>query len=185
MIYGYARVSTQDQDLSGQIEALKAAGCERIFQEKISGAKKDNRPALQSLLFAISRDDVLIVTRLDRLARSTYDLWAIIRALETAKASFKSLNEAWADTTTAHGRLIVTIMAGLAEFERSLILARTSEGRARAKAQGKRIGGPEPKLSPQAKADALNLLAQGGTIPTVAALFNVSKRTIQRIRNAA
>lgn len=185
MIYGYARVSTNDQDLTGQVEALTAAGCQRIFQEKVSGAKKDNRPELSALLAEISKGDSIIVTRLDRLARSTHDLWTILKLLDARGATIRSISDTWLDTTSAHGRLIVTIMAGIAEFERELIKARTSEGRARAKAQGKRIGGPEPKLSEQQRENVKLMLAAKNTVESVAELFSVSKRTIQRIRNAA
>ena len=180
-IIGYARVSTQDQDLAGQIEKLTAAGCERIFHEKVSGGRKDNRPELGALLETISRGDTLIVTRLDRLARSTYDLWTILRALDQCGASFKSLNESWADTTTAHGRLIVTIFAGVAEFERELIKARCDEGRARARATGKKLGGPKPKLDVTQIAEARDKLALGKSFVDVADDYGVSRDTIKRL----
>lgn len=185
MIYGYARVSTNDQDLTGQVEKLTAAGCQRIFQEKISGAKKDNRPELQALLASVIQGDSVIVCRIDRLARSTHDLWTILKHLESRRTSIRSLADAWLDTSTAHGRLILTVMSGIAEFERELIKARTSEGRARAKAQGKRIGGPPKKLDDGQIDNVKGLLRLGATVPTVAAQFGVSERTIQRIRSAA
>ena len=112
-----------------------AAGCERIYQEKIEGKSKDNRAQLKRLLKEIGGGDVIVVTRLDRLARSTLDLLRIVQAVRRAGASFKSLHETWADSTSMHGRLFLTILAGLAEFERELILARTADGRARAKAR--------------------------------------------------
>src|SRR5262249_11848859 len=127
MIVGYARVSTQDQDLRSQLEALKTAGVERVWREKISGAKTD-RPELAKLMRSLNHGDVLLVTRLDRLARSTRDLLNVLDSVTEAGAAFKSLADAWADTTTPHGKLMITILGGLAEFERSLILARTGEG---------------------------------------------------------
>ena len=134
MLIGYARVSTDGQSLDSQQTALKAVGCDRVFSEKQSGAKTD-RASLARALKALGSGDTLIVTRLDRLARSTRDLLNVLATIGEAGASFKSLADTWADTTTAHGRLILTILAGLAEFERSLILSRTGEGRARAQAQ--------------------------------------------------
>src|SRR5215467_14987556 len=140
-IYGYARVSTRDQTLASQDAQLRAAGCTKIYAEKVSGAWSD-RPQLAKLLKRLDQGDVLIVTRLDRLARSTRDLLNVLDAVGKAGVGFKSLSDAWADTTTMHGRLMLTVLAGLAEFERELILARTSDGRARAKARGVRFGRP-------------------------------------------
>src|SRR5215467_14550745 len=122
--FGYARVSTRDQDLAGQIAELQAAGCGNIFKEKVSGAKTD-RPELAKAIRRLEAGDVLIVTRLDRLARSTKDLLNVIAAISERGAGFKSLKDTWADTTTAHGRLMLTVLGGLAEFERELIRART------------------------------------------------------------
>ena len=115
-LIGYARVSTNGQDLAGQIAELQAAGCVKIYREKISGAKSD-RQELRKLLRAIEPGDVLMVSRLDRLARSTRDLLNILDAIAQAGAGFRSLKDAWADTTTPHGRLILTVLAGLAEFD--------------------------------------------------------------------
>jgi DNA invertase Pin-like site-specific DNA recombinase len=140
-VYGYARVSTDGQTLASQDAQLHAAGCAKVYSEKVSGAKTD-RPALAKLLRRLEPGDVLVVTRLDRLARSTRDLLNILDTVAKAGAGFKSLSDAWADTTTAHGRLMLTILGGLAEFERELILARTGDGRARAKARGVRFGRP-------------------------------------------
>jgi DNA invertase Pin-like site-specific DNA recombinase len=120
-VYGYARVSTTGQDLEGQLAELKAQGATKIFQEKISGRHRD-RPQLEQALRALRDGDVLIITRLDRLARSSRDLLNIVAEVTKVGASFRSLKEAWADTTTAHGRLILTVLAGLAEFERELIV---------------------------------------------------------------
>jgi DNA invertase Pin-like site-specific DNA recombinase len=134
-IYGYARVSTGGQSLASQDAQLRAAGCTKIYAEKISAVRSD-RPALAKLLKRLDRGDVLTVTRLNRLARSTRDLLNILDAIGKAGAGFKSLGDAWANTTTPHGRLMLTVLAGLAEFERELIIARTGEGRTRAKAHG-------------------------------------------------
>jgi DNA invertase Pin-like site-specific DNA recombinase len=135
MIVGYARVSTDGQTLEAQQAALQAAGAERVFAEKQSGVKTD-RAALARCLRSLEAGDVLLVTKLDRLARSTRDLLNTLAAIGEAGASFKSLGDPWADTTSAHGRLMLTVLGGLAEFERHLILARTNEGRERAKARG-------------------------------------------------
>jgi DNA invertase Pin-like site-specific DNA recombinase len=137
-IYGYVRVSTGGQSLASQDAQLRAAGCTKIYAEKVSGTWSD-RPELAKLLKRLDRADVLIVTRLDRLARSTRDLLNILDAIAKAGAAFKSLGDAWANTTTAHGRLMLTVLGGLAEFERELIIARTGEGRTRAKARGMEI----------------------------------------------
>jgi DNA invertase Pin-like site-specific DNA recombinase len=136
---GYARVSTDGQTLDAQQSALAAAGAEKVFAEKVSGAVTD-RKALTRAIAALDAGDVLLVTRLDRLARSTRDLLNVLDAVAKAGVGFRSLADAWADTTTPHGRLMLTMLGGLAEFERSLILARTSEGRTRAKARGVRFG---------------------------------------------
>jgi DNA invertase Pin-like site-specific DNA recombinase len=121
MIVGYARVSTDGQTLDAQEAALKAAWAERVYAEKISGAVSDRR-ALGRALAALGPGDTLIVTRLDRLARSTRDLLNTLDAIGKVGAGFRSLADHWADTTTPHGRLMVTVLAGLAEFERALIL---------------------------------------------------------------
>src|SRR5256885_6166853 len=130
--YGYARVSTNGQDLAAQVAELMAAGAAKVFKEKVSGAKTD-RAELAKLIRRLEPGDVLVVTRLDRLARSTRDLLNVIDAVSTRGAGFKSLKDTWADTTTPHGRLMLTVLGGLAEFERELIRARTGEGRKRAK----------------------------------------------------
>ena len=134
-LIGYARVSTDGQTLDAQHAALKAAGAGRVFAEKVSGAKTDRRQ-LQRAIEALGVGDVLLVTRLDRLARSTRDLLNVLAVVSDKGAGFRSLADAWADTTTAHGRLMVTVLGGLAEFERELIRARTDDGRKRAMARG-------------------------------------------------
>jgi DNA invertase Pin-like site-specific DNA recombinase len=139
MIYGYARVSTGGQSVAAQVEQLTQAGAEKVFREKVSGATT-HRAQLQRVLDDLNKGDVLLVSRLDRLARSTRDLLNILARIAEKKARFRSLGDAWADTTTAHGRLMLTVLAGLAEFERELIRARAGEGRARAKARGVKLG---------------------------------------------
>jgi DNA invertase Pin-like site-specific DNA recombinase len=129
-------VSTRGQDLASQIVELQAAGCGNIFKEKASGAKTD-RPELAKVIRRLEHGDVLVVTRLDRLARSTRDLLNILDAVAKAGAGFKSLKDTWADTTTPHGRLMLTVLGGLAEFERELIRARTDDGRKRWALQGR------------------------------------------------
>jgi DNA invertase Pin-like site-specific DNA recombinase len=178
-VYGYARVSTAGQTLVSQDAQLHAAGCAKVYAEKVSGAKTD-RPELAKLIRRLEAGDVLMVTRLDRLARSTRDLLNILDAIGKAGAGFKSLSDAWADTTTPHGRLMLTILGGLAEFERELILARTGDGRARAKAKGVRFGRPR-KLTPHQRQEALQRLAAGETQADVARTYNVDATTIGRL----
>ena len=139
MIVGYARVSTDGQTLDAQHSTLRAAGAEKVFAEKVSGAKT-NRAQLAKAIDALGAGDVLLVTRLDRLARSTRDLLNVLATIADKGAGFKSLADTWADTTTAHGRLMLTVLGGLAEFERELIRQRTDEGRKRAQARGVRFG---------------------------------------------
>ena len=180
---GYARVSTDGQSIQAQTETLHAVGCARIFAEKISGAYSD-RPALAKALAALGQGDTLIVTKLDRLARSTRDLLNTLDAIGKAGATFKSLGDPWADTTTPHGRLMLTVLGGLAEFERHLILSRTAEGRTRAQANGVRFG-RKPSLSAYQRAEALRRRAAGETLTSIAQLFGVSHMTIARLANEA
>jgi DNA invertase Pin-like site-specific DNA recombinase len=182
MIYGYARVSTNGQDLAAQEAELMAAGVAKVFKEKVSGAKTD-RAELAKVIRRLEPGDVLLVTRLDRLARSTRDLLNILDDIAKRGAGFKSLHDAWADTTSAHGRLMVTILAGLAEFERELILARTSDGRARAKVRGVKFGRPSA-LTPHQREEALQRLGNGEAQADVARSFNVSQATISRLAAA-
>jgi DNA invertase Pin-like site-specific DNA recombinase len=134
-IVGYARVSTQDQDLSGQLAALKAAGADPIYREKISGARAD-RPQLGRLMARLMPGDIVVVTKLDRLGRSTRELLELIDRIGKAGASFRSLGDPLWDTSSAQGRLLSTLLAGIAEFERELIRERTGEGRAPRRAAG-------------------------------------------------
>ena len=181
-VYGYARVSTDGQSLASQDAELHAVRCAKVYAEKISGARS-NRPELAKVLKRLDTDDMLIVSRLDRLARSTRDLLNILDDIAKRGAGFKSLHDSWADTTSAHGRLMVTILAGLAEFERELILARTSDGRVRAKARGVRFGRPSA-LTAHQRQEALQRLANGEPQADVARSFNVSQATISRLAAA-
>ena len=182
-IIGYARVSTDGQTLHAQTEALHGAGCARIFAEKISGAYSD-RPQLAKAVATLQEGDTLVVCKLDRLARSTRDLLNTLDAIGKAGASFKSLGDPWADTTTPHGRLMLTVLGGLAEFERHLILSRTAEGRTRAQANGIKFG-RKPSLTPYQRAEALRRRAAGETLTEIAQSFNVSHMTIARIADDA
>jgi DNA invertase Pin-like site-specific DNA recombinase/predicted nucleotidyltransferase len=178
--YGYARVSTGGETLDAQLEALKAAGSEKIFREKASGARSD-RAELRHAIDQLAGDDVLLVTRLDRLARSTRDLLNTLEQIAARGARFRSLADAWADTTSPHGRLILTVLSGLAEFERDLIRARTSEGRERAKARGQHMGRP-PLLTPHQQTEARQALAEGtASQADLARRFAVSQSTISRL----
>jgi DNA invertase Pin-like site-specific DNA recombinase len=158
---------------------LMAAGCAKVFKEKISGAKTD-RPELVKAIGRLEPGDVLVVTRLDRLARSTRDLLNVIAAIADRGAGFKSLKDAWADTTSAHGRLMLTVLGGLAEFERELIRARTGEARKRAKERGVRFGRPR-KMTPHQRQEAIQRLAAGETQADVARTYNVDATTIGRL----
>ncbi len=175
---GYARVSTQGQNLEQQRLALGESGCQRIFEEKISGAKRD-RPELGRLLDHLRPGDVLTVTRLDRLARSTTDLLHIAEQLKEKDAGLRSLAEPWADTTSPAGRMVLTIFAGIADFERSLISERTSAGRAAAKAKGVRFG-PKPALTSEQIAHARQLVEEGQPVADVARLLSVHRATLYR-----
>lgn len=179
MIYGYARVSTQCQSLEAQMEELKATGCEAIYSEKISGARSD-RKEMHRAIGKLQEGDTLIVTRLDRLARSTRDLLNVIAAISAKGATFKSLKDTWADTTTAHGRLMLTILGGLAEFERELIQTRTKEGRIRAIAKGIKMG-RKPILTHYQKQEAAARVEGGESLREVARSYNVAHTTIGRI----
>jgi DNA invertase Pin-like site-specific DNA recombinase len=163
----------------GGFAELMAVGCAKVFKEKVSGAKTD-RPELGKVIPRLEPDDVLVVTRLDRLARSTRDLLNILGAIAERGAGFKSLKDAWCDTTTPHGRLMVVVIGGLAEFERELIRARMGEGRKRAKARGVRFGRPR-KMTPHQRQEAMQRLAGGETQADVARTYNVDATTIGRL----
>ena len=182
MIYGYARVSTDGQSVAAQVAELTAAGAAKVYREVASGAKTD-RAQLRRALAALEAGDVLMVTRLDRLARSTRDLLNTLAAVTKHGAGFRSLGDVWADTTTAHGRLMLTVLGGLAEFERELIRTRTGEGRARAKARGQSLGRPF-KLTDHQKREALARYEKGDeTLTDIGRSYNVSAATISRLRS--
>jgi DNA invertase Pin-like site-specific DNA recombinase len=178
-VYGYARVSTDRQTLAVQQAQLAEAGAAKVFVEKASGAKTD-RATLAKALKTLAPGDVLLVTRLDRLARSTRDLLNVLDAIGKAGAGFRSLADSWADTTTPHGRLMLTVLGGLAEFERELIKARTGEGRKRAQARGVHMGRP-PALTLHQRREALARRAAGEALTDIARTFGVSHTTIGRL----
>ena len=181
---GYARVSTRGQDLTLQHQALTAAGCKVIFAEKMSG-KDDKRPKQRKMMAGLEPGDLVIVTRLDRLARSTRDLLNLIHDMTEAGAQFRSIADSWCDTTTPHGRLLLTILGGLAEFERSLILARTQAGIARARELG-RLPGRKERLNPRQKILVAERYAAGETIAELSREFGVGVATIHRsLKNGA
>ena len=179
MNLGYARVSTDAQELHNQRNELVTAGCAKIYGEKITGIKRD-RPELVRLLDHLRPGDVVTVTRLDRLARSTRDLLDIAERIEASGAGLRSLAEPWADTTTPAGRMVLTVFAGIAEFERSLIVDRTRNGREAAKARGVKFG-PKPVLTSQQIAHARRLIEQEGQpVGKTAALLGVHRSTVYR-----
>jgi DNA invertase Pin-like site-specific DNA recombinase len=179
MKYGYGRVSTDGQSLDAQLDELKAAGCQRVFKEKMSGARSDRRE-LTKLIAKLGKGDTLIVSRLDRLARSSRDLLNILHEIGVKGASFRSLGDPWADTSTPHGRLMLTVLGGLAEFERSLIRTRTGEGRARAMRVGVKFG-RKPKLTVHQRCEAIHRREAGETLVAIARNYNVSHSTISRL----
>jgi DNA invertase Pin-like site-specific DNA recombinase len=180
---GYARVSTQDQNLDLQLKALKKADSRKIFREKTSGFNRQ-RPEFQRMLDQLRPGDTVIVWKLDRLARSTRDLLNTMETINDAGAKFQSLSEPWANTTTHAGKMIMTVFAGIAEFERDLIRERTSAGREAAKQRGVRFGRPR-KLNPDQARLACQLLADGKAVREIARTFNVHEATIYRLAAAS
>jgi DNA invertase Pin-like site-specific DNA recombinase len=178
-IIGYARVSTQDQDFARQVEALKAAGAERVYSEKISGARAD-RPQLAKLMASLQAQDVVMVTKIDRLGRSTRELLDLIHRIGEAGASFHSLGDPLFSTASSQGKLLVTLLAAIAEFERDLIRERTGDGRKRAQAAGVRFG-RKPKLSSFQREEALKRRGAGETLAAIAKTFAVDISTISRL----
>jgi DNA invertase Pin-like site-specific DNA recombinase len=176
---GYARVSTQDQNLDLQLTALKKAGCQKIFREKVSGFTRQ-RPEFQRMLDQIRLGDTIVAWKLDRLARSTRDLLNTMETISEAGAKFQSLSEPWANTTTHAGKMIMTVFAGIAEFERDLIRERTGAGRQAARQRGVRFGRPR-KLNPDQAQVASQLLSQGKAVREIARTFNVHEATIYRL----
>ncbi|AWB50916.1 DNA invertase (plasmid) [Gemmobacter aquarius] len=178
MIIGYARVSTEDQSLDGQLDALRAAGAEKVFADKITGTAR-SRPELDRLLDQLRKGDVITVTKYDRLARSLRDLLDIVDTIQAHGAGFRSLAED-IDTTTPSGRLVFHVFASIAQFERERISERTKEGLAAARKRG-RVGGRPPALSPVQKAEVRRMRDdEGRSLPEIALLFNVSAKTVRR-----
>jgi DNA invertase Pin-like site-specific DNA recombinase len=179
MRYGYARVSTSKQDTTIQVDALKAAGCNFIFTEKVSGKSTNGRTEFKRLMKALKPGDTVVVTKLDRLARSSRDLLNILHELEEGACGFVSLGETWCDTTSDVGKLVVTIMSGIAEFERKLILSRTEAGILKAREQGKKFGRPSA-LDVGQKRKIAERYAAGETMAALAADYEVGEATIFR-----
>jgi DNA invertase Pin-like site-specific DNA recombinase len=178
MIYGYARVSTDGQSVAAQVATLKSAGADKVFKEVARGAKTD-RAQLHRLLNALDECDVLLVTRLDGLARSTRDLLNTLAAIAGKKTGFRSLGDSWADTTTAHGRLMLTILAGLAEFERELI--RSNRRRTRKSQSARREAREKVQAHPAPAAGSTGRRARGEVLTEIGRSYNVSHSTISRL----
>ncbi len=179
-LVGYARVSTTGQTLEAQLEQLAAAGCGVIYRETASGAKGD-RKQLRKMLAALQAGDLVMVTRIDRLARSIFDLFTIVKAIADAGAQFKSLAEPLVDTNTPTGRMMLAVLGGMADIERDLIKTRTAEGRSRAKARGQSLG-RKHKLTPAQQAEARARMAEGEALTDIARTYAVSHMTIRRLR---
>ena len=182
MKIGYARVSTLDQNLDLQLRELKKAGCGRVFREKASGASRA-RPEFFRMMDHIRVGDAVVVWKLDRLARSTRDLLDTMEKIREIGAKFQSLSEPWADTTTHAGKMIMTVFAGIAEFERDLIRERSGAGREAAQKRGVQLGRP-PKLTSDQKKLALRLLYEGKAAQEIAEIFHVHSATIYRLAPA-
>ena len=179
---GYARVSTLEQNLDLQLSALEKAGCRLIFHEKVSGYTRQ-RPEFQRMLDQMRPGDTVVVWKLDRLARSTRDLLNTLETIHEAGGKFRSLSEPWANTTTDAGKMIMTVFAGIAEFERALIRERTGAGREAARKRGVRFGRP-PKLNRDQVQLACQLLEQGKAVKDIARTFDVHEATIYRLASA-
>jgi DNA invertase Pin-like site-specific DNA recombinase len=179
-VIGYARVSTLGQDYSGQIEALKAAGATTIYREKVSGARAV-RPQFAKLMASLKAGDTVVVTKLDRLGRSTRELLELIDRIGKAGAAFRSLGDPLWDTSSSQGRLLSTLLAAIADFERDLIRERTGEGRKRAMAEGVKFG-RKPKLSDYQRSEAMKRRAAGETLAAIAKSHGVDISMISRLR---
>ena len=168
-----------------QLDQLRAAGCSsrNIYREKVTGARPDRRE-LNRMLGKLAPGDVVTVARIDRLARSTFDLFGIVKRIVDAKAQFRSLAEPWADTSTSTGRLMLAVLGGLADVERDLIRTRTAEGRNRAKGRGQQMGRP-PALTAEQQTEATRRRAQGATLQELAHSYNVGISTIRRVTRTA
>ena len=179
MKYGYARVSTDGRSVDAQVRQLTKAGFKKVSRETASGVKTD-RVQLRKALAALEADGVLLVTRLDRLARSARDLLNTLATITDCKAGFRSIGAAWAATTPPRGRLMLTMLGGLAEFEREPIRARTGEGRARAKERSQHMGRPF-KLTEHQRKEALARRESGELVTEIARSYNLSHSTISRL----
>ncbi len=180
MKFGYARVSTESQDLASQVERLEAAGCQKVFLEKLSG-KDTNRRQLQRLLKVLKPGDVVHAVVSDRMARDPFDMLQIVRTVTSAGAELRLLDEPFIDTTSEMSDLIVFLVGWAAKWQRRRILENTSNGRARARARGVKFG-RKPKLSQQQRREALASLEAGEAMRVVAKRYNVSKSTISRLQ---
>jgi DNA invertase Pin-like site-specific DNA recombinase len=176
---GYARVSSKGQSYQAQVEALQGAGCERVYSEKASGKDTAGRPQFRKMLKALLPGDIVYVSKLDRLCRSTRDLMNTLHELEAQGCGLVSLGEQWCDTTSSVGRLMVTIMSGIATFERELIKARTDEGIARARKRGTKFG-RKVLLSPEQQQAAAERYAAGDTLAMLAKDYKTSIATMSR-----
>ena len=181
MKIGYARVSTTGQDYETQLTKLKAEGCEEIFSEKQSGKSAENREQLQAALKYARKGDVLVITKLDRLARSMGDLWQIVRELDTKGVGFKVLDQTGMDTTTPTGKLMFNILGSIAEFERDLINARTDEGRKAAKAKGVKFGRKEKLTSEQVEALQADVKVEAMSMQVIADKYGVARNSVYRL----
>jgi DNA invertase Pin-like site-specific DNA recombinase len=177
-IIGYARVSTTDQNLDGQLDALRAAGAWRVFEDKASGATQD-RPGWRACLEHLQPGNTLLVTDLTRLGRSTLDLAGIVQELGSRDVAFRSLAEPWLDTGSAHGRLIFDMFASIAAYERARLIERTREGLAAARARG-RVGGRPSVMTPEKSEWAHRMRAEGMSLRKIAEALSVSTTTIVR-----
>jgi len=182
--FGYARVSTIGQTLEVQLAALREAGCDPIFQEKVSGARSD-RKELARLLAKVGAGDEVVVTKIDRLSRSLMDLFSIVKRIDDAGGRFRSLDpsQAMADTGNTNGRLMLALMGWMADVERDMILARTADGKALKRAKGTLREGRPSKLTPAQQREALSRLDGMETLADIAASYNVSGTTIARLRD--
>jgi DNA invertase Pin-like site-specific DNA recombinase len=176
---GYARVSSGTQDFEAQVERLRAAGCQRVYAEKVSGKSTNGRNELAKALKALEPGDTLVVVKLDRLARSIRDLLSLVDQIKACGAKFKALDDSWCDTTTPQGELFLTIMGGLGEFERKLIKQRCDDGIARAKAMGRQFGRPS-RLDAGQKRKLAERYAAGESMADLAREYGVGEVTVWR-----
>ena len=176
MIFGYARVSKNDQNLDRQLDQLKQAGCYRIYQEKMTGTKKE-RPELTRMMDSLRECDTIIVCELTRLSRSVKDLFELVERINEIGADIKSLKEPWLDTTTPHGRLLFSVFSGVSQFERDIIRERTLEGISAARARGRKGG--RPKIDPKTVKLALDLYdSRACSVDNILRTTGISRATL-------